>query len=156
MGELEEAAFAAGCFWGIEDSFMRIKGIKETEVGYMGGETENPTYDEVCTGKTGHAETVHMRYVPDEVSYGELLNAFWGMHNPTTPNRQGLDMGSQYRSIIFYYGEEQKKQAEKSKQEQQKKLGGRKIVTEIIPAGRFWRAKGYHQKHMQKNKGKLF
>ncbi|MBD3398570.1 peptide-methionine (S)-S-oxide reductase MsrA [Candidatus Micrarchaeota archaeon] len=156
MGKNKEAAFGAGCFWGVEGEFMKIKGVEETEAGYMGGKTENPNYDEVCTGKTGHAETVHLKYDPDEVSYGELLDAFWGMHNPTTPNRQGLDMGSQYRSVIFYYSEEQKKQAEKSKQEQQEKLGGRKIVTEIVPAGRFWRAEEYHQKYKQKNKGKFF
>ena len=150
MGKIGEAAFAAGCFWGVEDAFMHIKGVKKTEVGYMGGETENPTYGEVCTGKTGHAETVHLKYSPGGVSYGELLEAFWGMHNPATPNRQGLDIGSQYRSVIFYYNEKQREEAEKSREEQQKKLRERKIVTEIVPAGKFWRAEEYHQKYKQK------
>ena len=150
MGKIEEAAFGAGCFWGVEGAFMRIKGVKETEAGYMGGKTENPTYEEVCTGKTGHAETVHLRYSLGEVSYAELLKAFWGMHDPTTPNRQGLDMGSQYRSVIFYYNKKQREEAEKSKKEQQKQLGKRKIVTEILPAGKFWKAEEYHQKYRQK------
>jgi peptide-methionine (S)-S-oxide reductase len=153
MGKLEEAAFAAGCFWGVEDAFMRIRGVKETEVGFMGGHTKNATYEEVCRGDTGHAETVHLKYDPEEVSYGELLEAFWGMHDPTTKNRQGPDSGSQYRSIIFYYTEKQREEAEKSRNERQKKLGGRKIVTEILPAGEFWRAEEHHQKYHQKMGG---
>ena len=149
--KLEDAAFGAGCFWGVEDSFMQIKGVKETEVGFMGGEAKNVTYEEVCRGNTGHAETVHIRFNPKEVSYAELLEAFWGMHDPTTRNRQGLDIGSQYRSVIFYYSEKQREEAEKSREAQQKKLGGLEIVTEIVPAGEFWKADEHHQKYHQKH-----
>ena len=148
---IDEAAFGAGCFWGVEDRFMQIKGVTETEVGFMGGHTKNADYGDVSGGDTGHAETVHLKYDPGEVSYVDLLDAFWKMHNPTTPNREGPDVGSQYRSIIFYYTEEQRELAEKSKKEQQVKYGDRKVVTEIMPAGEFWRADEHHQKYHQKH-----
>lgn len=105
---LKEAAFAAGCFWGVEDSFRQLKGVKETEVGYMGGKTESPTYEQVCSGQTGHAETLHLKFYPEVISYKELLKNFWEIHDPTTMNRQGPDIGSQYRSVIFYYDDDQK------------------------------------------------
>ncbi len=148
---IDEAAFAAGCFWGVEDGFMQIEGVTETEVGFMGGHTKNAGYDDVSGGNTGHAETVHLKYDPGKVSYVDLLEAFWGMHNPITPNRQGPDVGSQYRSIIFYYTKEQRDLAEKSKKEQQKKYGDKKVVTEIVPAGEFWMADDHHQKYHQKH-----
>lgn len=150
MKELKEAAFGAGCFWGVEDSFMKVGGVKETEVGFMGGTTKNPTYKEVCTNKTGHAETVHLKYDPDEVSYEKLLEVFWSIHDPTQVNRQGLDIGSQYRSVIFYYNEKQKKLAEQSKEKESEKPG-KKIATEIVPASEFYRAEEYHQKYHQKH-----
>lgn len=153
MERPEEAAFAAGCFWGVEEKFGKIKGVDETEVGYMGGETENPAYEEVCKGKTGHAETVRVRFDPEKVKYVELLEEFWKMHNPTTPNRQGLNFGDQYRSIIFYYNEGQKREAEKSKKKIQEKYGKKEVVTEILPAGKFWRAEDYHQEYRQKHRG---
>jgi len=151
MAKLEDAAFGAGCFWGVEDAFMKVKGVEETEVGFMGGKTKNPTYKEVCTDKTGHAEVVHLKFDPKEISYEELLNIFWGIHNPTSLNRQGPDFGSQYRSVIFYYNKEQKKAAEKSKAELEKSgKYDKSIVTEIIPAPEFYRAEEYHQKYHQK------
>ena len=152
MVKLEEAAFGAGCFWGVEDAFMKIKGVKETEVGFMGGKTKNPTYKEVCTDKTGHAEVVHLKFDPKEISYEELLNIFWGIHNPTSLNRQGPDFGSQYRSVIFYYNKKQKEAAEKSKEELEKSgKYDKPIVTEIVPAPEFYRAEEYHQKYHQKH-----
>lgn len=151
MAKLEDAAFGAGCFWGVEDAFMKINGVKETEVGFMGGKTENPTYEEVCTNKTGHAEAVHLKFDPDEISYEELLKIFWGIHNPTSLNRQGPDFGSQYRSVIFYYSEKQKEAAEKSKAELESSgKYDKPIVTEIIAASKFYRAEEYHQKYHQK------
>jgi peptide-methionine (S)-S-oxide reductase len=149
------AAFAAGCFWGIEEAFGKMNGVTATRVGYMGGHTENPTYQQVCTDTTGHAETVQIEYDPSVVSYEELLNTFWKIHNPTLLNRQGPDVGSQYRSIIFYYTPEQEKLAEVSKQalQQSGKLSG-EIVTEIIPAAKFYMAEDYHQCYLKKrNKG---
>ncbi|MBD3389486.1 peptide-methionine (S)-S-oxide reductase MsrA [Candidatus Micrarchaeota archaeon] len=149
----EKAAFAAGCFWGVEEKFGNIEGVEETESGYMGGETENPGYEEVCTGKTGHAETVRLSFDPEKVSYGKLLEEFWKMHDPTTPERQGLNFGSQYRSIIFYYNEGQKKEAEKSKKRIQERHGEKEVVTEILHAKKFWRAEEYHQKYRKKHRG---
>jgi peptide-methionine (S)-S-oxide reductase len=147
----DEAAFAAGCFWGVEETFRCEKGVKDTEAGYMGGTTENPTYEEVCAGKTGHAETVHIRFDPKEIAYNRLLDIFWANHDPTQLNRQGPDFGSNYRSIIFYYTPEQKRQALESKEKLEKsgKCRG-KIVTEIIPATDFWRAEEHHQKYLMK------
>lgn len=149
--KIKKAAFAAGCFWGIEEEFRNSDGVISTAVGYMGGHSENPTYEEVCSGQTGHAETVKVTYNPSIISYEKLLNIFWKIHDPTTLNRQGPDIGEQYRSIIFYYDEEQKKSALDSK----KKLQGafnRDIVTEIVPAAKskFNLAEDYHQQYLKK------
>lgn len=151
QGNLKKAAFAAGCFWHVEYAFSRLKGVISTQVGYEGGQREEPTYREVCTGRTGHAETVELLYDPSIVSYDILLKAFWGMHDPTTMNRQGPDVGSQYRSAIFYFDEEQMRTAERSKEEEQS--SGRHngaVVTQIVPASRFWPAEEYHQKYFEK------
>lgn len=145
----EKATFAAGCFWGVEAAFRQIKGVVSTQAGYIGGDMENPTYENVCTDETGHAEAVEVTYNPDKVSYEELLDVFWQNHNPTQLNRQGPDVGTQYRSAIFYHNEKQKKVAEKSLKEQQKKYKN-KIVTEIKPASKFHRAEEYHQQYLEK------
>jgi peptide methionine sulfoxide reductase msrA/msrB len=147
------STFAAGCFWGVETAFRKIKGVINVTVGYMGGHTKNPTYRDVCTDRTGHAEAVQVEYDPSVVTYEQLVDAFWGMHDPTTPNRQGPDVGSQYRSAIFYHNEDQMKAAGTSKErlEQSRKLGGRNIVTEIVPAGDFFPAEEYHQRYLEKH-----
>ncbi|MGA9173405.1 MAG: peptide-methionine (S)-S-oxide reductase MsrA [Thermoactinomyces sp.] len=145
------ATFGAGCFWGVEETFRKVPGVTKTEVGYMGGTLENPTYEDVCTDRTGHAEVVQIEYDPEQVSYSDLLDVFWNNHNPTTLNRQGPDVGTQYRSVIFYYTEEQRQLAEASKEKMDK--SGRwknPIVTEITPASTFWRAEEYHQRYLQK------
>jgi peptide-methionine (S)-S-oxide reductase len=151
---VRRAAFGAGCFWGVQASFDRIKGVVSTQVGYMGGRTESPTYEQVCTNRTGHAETVEVQYDPEQVSYEQLLEAFWNMHDPTTPNRQGPDVGAQYRSVVFYYDEGQRQAAEAMK-ERLSRSGrfSRPIVTEIVPAETFWRAEEYHQKYHEKHGG---
>lgn len=149
---IETAFFAAGCFWGVEEYFSRVKGVLKTEVGYAGGTKVNPTYEEVCTGNTGHAETTRVEFDPLKISYEKLLDHFWDMHNPASLNRQGNDVGSQYRSIIFYTTPEQKKEAEISKQKLE--ASGKftkKIVTEIIPAAEFYPAEDYHQQYLKKN-----
>ena len=153
----EIATFGAGCFWGVEQRFGKINGVVSTVVGYTGGKMENPTYKDVCTDKTGHAEVVRVTYDPSIVSYEELLEYFWDMHNPTTLNRQGWDVGTQYRSAVFYHNEEQKEAAMKLK-EKLDKSGKYKnpIVTEIVPAGKFYRAEEYHQKYHEKNKKSIF
>ena len=149
--EMEEATFAAGCFWGVEAAFRKVKGVRETMVGYTGGHTENPTYEAVCTDTTGHAEAVHVKYDPSVVSYEELLDVFWNCHNPTTRNRQGPDVGSQYRSAIFYHTPEQKAAAEASKQKlEESGEYSRPVVTEIVPAQEFYRAEEYHQQYLEK------
>ena len=147
-----KATFGAGCFWHVEDLLAKTKGVKSTKVGYTGGQLPNPTYEEVCTDKTGHAESVEVEYDPDEISYDELVNVFWNNHNPTTLNRQGPDIGIQYRSVIFYHNDEQKETAEKSKQilENSKKYTN-PIVTKILPASVFYDAEEYHQKYFKKN-----
>lgn len=147
-----KATFAAGCFWHVEDLFRKTKGVTSTKVGYTGGVLLNPTYEEVCTDKTGHAEAVEVEYDPNEISYDELLEVFWNNHDPTSLNRQGPDIGNQYRSSIFYHDETQKQIAEKSK-EQLESSGkfSRKIVTEINPAPEFFKAEEYHQKYFQKH-----
>lgn len=152
---METATFAAGCFWGVEETFRCTKGVKETEVGYTGGHTEAPSYEEVCTDGTGHAEAVRVVFDPNEVSYDDLLNIFWENHNPTTRNRQGPDVGSQYRSVIFYHSEDQKKAAEESKKRLQEsgKYGDKEIVTEIVEAGPWYKAEEYHQKYVMKKGG---
>jgi len=148
---MEKATFAAGCFWGVEAAFQKIDGVKDTKVGYIGGHTKNPTYKEVCTNTTGHAEATQITYDPNKVTYEELLGVFWDIHNPTQLNRQGLDVGTQYRSAIFYHNEEQKQIAEESRDNQQKKYD-KKITTEINPATEFYSAEDYHQKYFEKNK----
>jgi peptide-methionine (S)-S-oxide reductase len=148
---LQMATFAAGCFWGVEETFTKIKGVKSTRVGYIGGNLPSPTYEDVCTDRTGHAEALQVKYDPKEISYEELLDLFWSIHNPTTKNRQGPDIGSQYRSIIFYHTPEQESIAKKSKQElDDSNRFQNKIVTEIVPASTFYPAEDYHQKYYQK------
>ncbi len=148
------AMFAAGCFWGVEEAFRQINGVKSTMVGYTGGTFENPTYEDVCSDQTGHAEAVQILYDPKVVSYEQILEVFWSIHDPTTENRQGPDIGSQYRSMIAYHTPEQEELAKKSKE----KLEGsgrfrKKIVTEIVPASIFYKAEEYHQKYYEKNGG---
>ncbi len=149
----KEAAFGAGCFWHVEAEFMEVKGVVSTEVGFMGGIKENPTYKEVCGKKTGHAEVVHLLFDPKVISYDELLRVFFSIHDPTQLNCQGPDYGDQYRSVIFYFDKEQKKQAESVKERED--LEGKHVgpvVTQIVPATRFWKAEEYHQKYFQKNR----
>ena len=144
---------AAGCFWHVEDLFRKVKGVTSAQVGYTGGRFESPTYEDVCTDKTGHAEAVEIEYDPSQVSYEELLDTFWNNHNPTTPNRQGPDIGTQYRSAIFFHNQEQQIKANEFKERLYKssKFGNnRKIVTEIIPATKFYNAEEYHQQYFKK------
>jgi peptide-methionine (S)-S-oxide reductase len=151
---LQLATFAAGCFWGVEESFRKIKGVKSTMVGYTGGLWANPTYSNVCTDLTGHAEAIQLQYDPQEVSYEDLLEVFWSIHNPTTKNRQGFDYGTQYRSVIFYHTPEQELSARRSIEELEKSGRFRnRIVTEIVPAATFYRAEEYHQKYYEKKGG---
>ena len=148
---MEKATFAAGCFWGVEAAFRRVDGVVSTTVGYTGGSLENPTYEHVCTGTTGHAEAVEVEFDPDKVSYEDLLAVFWGCHNPTTPNRQGPDVGTQYRSAIFYHTPAQQAAAVASRDARAKSPGyTRPIVTQIVPAGPFHRAEDYHQQYLEK------
>lgn len=147
---MEKATFAAGCFWGVEAAFRRIRGVTATSVGYIGGTMENPSYEMVCTGQTGHAEAVQVEFEPDQVTYVDLLCVFWDSHNPTTLNRQGPDAGTQYRSAIFCHDAEQKSAAETSKQENQARFGN-KIVTEITNAPAYYKAEEYHQQYFEKN-----
>ncbi|HZD36981.1 MAG TPA: peptide-methionine (S)-S-oxide reductase MsrA [Nitrososphaeraceae archaeon] len=152
--QLQIATFAAGCFWGIEEAFTKLKGVKSTMVGYTGGWLRNPKYKDVCDHNTGHAEAVQIQYDPNEVSYEELLDVFWSIHDPTTKNRQGPDIGSQYRSMIAFHTPEQETEARKSLEELTKSGRFRKeIVTEIVPASEFYRAEEYHQKYYQKRGG---
>jgi len=147
-----KATFGAGCFWHVEDLLSKTKGVKSTKVGYIGGQLPNPTYEEVCTDQTGHAEAVEIEYDPDEISFEELLNVFWNNHNPTTLNRQGPDVGIQYRSAIFYHNDEQKEIAEKSKQTlDTSKRYDNPAVTQIVPAPTFYNAEEYHQKYFKKH-----
>ena len=148
-----KATFGAGCFWGVEETFRKLKGVTSTAVGYAGGTKENPSYEDVCTDETGHAEVVQVEFDLAQISYDALLNVFWSNHNPTALNRQGPDVGTQYRSVIFYHSPEQKAAAEASK----RKLGesgkfNRPIVTQIEPAQTFWRAEEYHQRYLE-NRG---
>jgi peptide-methionine (S)-S-oxide reductase len=148
---MEKATFAAGCFWGVEETFRNVKGVLKTTVGYSGGTLENPTYEQVCTDRTGHAEVVQVEFDPAQVSYVQLLDIFWENHDPTTMNRQGPDTGTQYRSAIFYHTPEQKAAAEASK-ERQSNSGKfkRPIVTEITAAAPFYPAEEYHQQYLMK------
>jgi peptide-methionine (S)-S-oxide reductase len=148
------ASFAAGCFWGVEARFREVPGVVDAVSGYMGGHAENPTYKQVCTGDTGHAETVQVTYDDDEVDYASLLEVFFDMHNPTTRNRQGPDVGSQYRSAVFWHDAEQKEAAERKIRELD--ASGKwpqPVVTEVIRAGTFWRAEEYHQRYFEKHGG---
>jgi len=145
------ATFAAGCFWGVEAAFRRTPGVTSTAVGYSGGATSAPTYEDVCTDRTGHAEVVQVEYDPGQISYEQLLEVFWSNHNPTTLNRQGPDVGSQYRSAIYFHTPEQQAAAESSKQQQDASgRFGRPIVTEVTPAATFHRAEEYHQQYLEK------
>ena len=147
----EFATFAAGCFWGVEESFRTIMGVKSTTVGYTGGITKNPTYHDVCTNKTGHAEAIQIEFDPSVVSFERLLDVFWSIHDPTTLNRQGPDVGSQYRSMIAFHTPEQEAIAKKSKESiQNSSKFKNKIVTEIVPASEFYKAEEYHQKYYMK------
>ena len=152
MARTEKSTFAAGCFWGVEAAFRKVKGVVDKTVGYMGGHIKNPSYEQVCTDATGHAEAVEITFDPSKVSYEELLDVFWSTHNPTTLNRQGLDSGTQYRSAIFCHNEAQKKAAAVSK-ERLGKSGTykNKIVTEIVPATTFYKAEEYHQRYHEKH-----
>ena len=149
QGKLQVATFGAGCFWGVETRFREIQGVIDAAVGYTGGSTENPEYRAVCSGDTGHAEVVQVRYDPEVVSYEELLSVFWSQHNPTTLNRQGPDVGTQYRSVIFYHDEQQRMRAEQSRAELDR--SGRwpgPVVTAIEAAPVFYRAEDYHQQYL--------
>lgn len=149
----EEIMFGAGCFWGVEQYFRQVPGVLDVAVGYSGGKTLSPTYKDVCTGRTGHAEVVHLVYDQEKVSFQELMRHFWSMHDPTTPNRQGPDVGTQYRSAVFYYTEAQRDAAMDS----MRKLAShnvKAIVTEIAQAREFWRAEEYHQRYFEKNPGR--
>lgn len=149
--ETEKATFGAGCFWGVETAFRQLPGVIDAAVGYAGGKTENPTYEDVCSHATGHAEVIEVDFDPAKISYRDLLETFWTNHDPTTLNRQGPDVGDQYRSVIFYHSPEQRAAAEGSKVEQER--GGRfkrSIVTQIEPAPAFYRAEEYHQRYLEK------
>jgi len=147
----EKATFGAGCFWGVEETFRKLKGVLSTAVGYAGGTKENPTYKDVCTDETGHAEVLQVEFDPSQVTYDELLDVFWSNHNPTTLNRQGPDVGTQYRSVIFYHSPEQREEAIASKENIEKSgRFKRPVVTQIEPAPTFWRAEEYHQRYLEK------
>jgi peptide-methionine (S)-S-oxide reductase len=148
------ASFAAGCFWGVEARFREIPGVIDAAVGYMGGETDNPSYQQVCTGNTRHAESVQLLFDDTRVSYAELLDAFFALHNPTTLDRQGPDFGNQYRSAVFWHDSEQQAEAEKKIAELNTSGKWRDpVVTEVAGAGKFWRAEEYHQRYLEKNGG---
>lgn len=148
---MEKATFAAGCFWGVEAVFRQVEGVTATRVGYTGGDFRNPTYKDVCSDTTGHAEAVDVEYDPSRVTYEELLEVFWENHDPTTPNRQGPDVGTQYRSAVFFHTPEQEAAAKASKERLQRSgRYKRPIVTEIIPASEFYPAEDYHQQYLEK------
>jgi peptide-methionine (S)-S-oxide reductase len=149
---MQRATFAAGCFWGVEAALREIEGVVATRVGYTGGSTTDPTYEQVCSDTTGHAEAVQVWFDPQVVSYGELLDTFWSIHDPTTRDRQGWDFGSQYRSAIFFHGPEQEQVAIASRDERQSTLA-RPIVTQIVPASPFYDAEEYHQRYFEKHGG---
>jgi peptide-methionine (S)-S-oxide reductase len=148
---LEKATFGAGCFWGVEAAFRNVNGVVSTQVGYTGGRTADPTYEQVCSGRTGHVESVEVTYDPARVSFDDLLRVFWENHDPTTPNRQGPDVGEQYRSAIFTHSPEQEAAAKASVAAlEAAKRFRRPIVTQIVPAGPFYRAEDYHQQYLEK------
>lgn len=153
---MEKATFAAGCFWGVQLDFDRLEGVTATSVGYIGGHTEAPTYEDICSGQTNHAEAVEIVFDPEKISFEQLLDVFWHCHNPTTLNQQGPDFGSQYRSAIFYHSKEQNLAAEESRKEcDAAGLWPGPIVTEITPASQFWPAEDYHQKYLEKRNIKI-
>ena len=145
----KRATFGAGCFWGVEAAFRQLDGVTQTRVGYAGGELEDPTYEDVCSHKTGHAEVVEVTYDDDTISYDDLLNVFWRKHNPTHRNRQGWDIGDQYRSAVFFHDEQQRGAAERSKQGEQSAYR-KSIVTQIEPTPTFYEAEDYHQQYLEK------
>jgi peptide-methionine (S)-S-oxide reductase len=146
---IETASFGAGCFWQVEVEFRNTPGVVDAVVGYMGGNVENPTYEQVCTDRTGHAEVVEVKFDPDEISYEQLIDVFWGLHDPTQMNRQGPDVGTQYRSAIFVSSDEQREVAEASRERAQEGYD-RPIATTIEPANSFWPAEDYHQRYLEK------
>jgi peptide-methionine (S)-S-oxide reductase len=146
---MEKATFGAGCFWGVEATFRRLAGVASTQTGYSGGKLDHPTYEDVCTDRTGHAEVVEVTFDPQVISYHDLLEVFWNNHNPTTLNRQGPDVGAQYRSAIFFHSPEQEAEAKASRDAAQARFP-RPIVTEITPAKPFWPAEEYHQQYLEK------
>lgn len=147
----EKATFGAGCFWGVEETFRQLPGVISTAVGYAGGSKDHPTYEDVCSDETGHAEVVEVEFDPNVILYDKLLEVFWSNHNPTTLNRQGPDVGTQYRSAVFYHSAEQKAEAEASKAALEKRgKYSRPVVTQIEQAPKFWRAEEYHQKYLHK------
>lgn len=152
---MQKATFGGGCFWGIEEEFRKLDGVSETAAGYMGGTREKPTYEQVCSGETDHAEVVQLNFDPEKISYTELLEQFWRMHNPTSLNFQGPDFGTQYRTVIFSHSDEQLQQAEESKAalDASRRLLS-PVVTEIIPAQTFWRAEEYHQCYISRGSQK--
>ncbi|MBW3542318.1 MAG: peptide-methionine (S)-S-oxide reductase MsrA [Planctomycetes bacterium] len=148
---MPKATFAAGCFWGVEETFRRLPGVIRTQVGYIGGKAERPTYEQVCSDRTGHAEAVEVEYDPERTSYEALLDVFWNAHDPTQVNRQGPDIGTQYRSAVFYHDESQREAAEASRRALETSGSPRRpIATEIVPASTFWRAEEYHQQYLAK------
>ncbi len=149
---MAKATFAAGCFWGVEEAFRTVPGVLATAVGYTGGSLEEPSYHDVCSGATGHAEAVELEFEPSRVSYEQLLDLFFRLHDPTTRNRQGPDVGTQYRSAIFFHDDAQREAAlaARSALEASGRLRGRPVVTELVPAARFWRAEEYHQRYFEK------
>ncbi|MFX1457041.1 MAG: peptide-methionine (S)-S-oxide reductase MsrA [Promethearchaeota archaeon] len=154
--EFQKAIFAAGCFWGVEEKFRKVPGVISTRVGYTGGRFEEPTYKDVCSHKTGHAEAIEITFDPSKVSYDKLLDVFWTIHDPTTLNRQGPDVGTQYRSAIFYIDLDQKEKANNSKMKiEASKRFKNPIVTQIVPASDFWEAEEYHQQYNEKRKGRF-
>ncbi len=151
MSTTHKATFGAGCFWGVEATFRRVPGVVSTSVGYLGGSLPNPTYEDVCTDRTGHAEVIEVEYEPSKAAYDDLLAVFWESHDPTTLNRQGPDVGTQYRSAIFFHTPEQEAAARASKEKLERSgKFGRPIVTEITPASAFYRAEEYHQQYLEK------
>jgi peptide-methionine (S)-S-oxide reductase len=148
---MEKTTFGAGCFWGIEHAFRKVEGVQEAPVGYAGGATEDPTYEQVCSGKTGHTEVVQVEYDPDKVTYEELLEVFWGLHDPTTLNRQGPDIGTQYRSAIYYHSPEQEAAAKKAISALEENGRFRNpVATELAPIDNFYMGEDYHQRYFEK------